>query len=109
MLHICARPLRCPFYESGQCEGLNEWSGQQVQTLRFLVSTFCQRERSGGTFKHYMKKQFIETMRWKLLFIVLLASVGNAFAWNAVNTTIDGITYEATSSSGSTVIAVDPE
>ena len=48
-------------------------------------------------------------MRWKLLFIVLLASVGNAFAWNAVNTTIDGITYEATSSSGSTVIAVDPE
>ncbi|MDE6697493.1 MAG: leucine-rich repeat domain-containing protein, partial [Muribaculaceae bacterium] len=48
-------------------------------------------------------------MKQKLLFLLLgLISTFQAIAWTSVRTEIDGVTYEATNSNGSTVIRVDP-
>lgn len=46
--------------------------------------------------------------RGLLILLIVFLNVLSAHAWTAVQTTIDGITYEATSASGSTVIAIDP-
>lgn len=37
MLIFCVRLLRCPFYYTRQCEGLNKRNGQQVRLSRFFL------------------------------------------------------------------------
>ncbi len=46
--HIGVRPLRCSFYYSGQCEGLNEWDEHQVRTPRFLFINHSHISRQPG-------------------------------------------------------------
>ncbi len=55
-----------------------------------------------------MTKFIRRQMRALTALLLLLAGISHASAWTAVQTTINGITYEATNYNGSTVIAVDP-
>lgn len=49
---FCVRLLQvCSFYQSGQCEGLNEWNGQQVRLSRFSFIIEGQRGEPGDIHK----------------------------------------------------------